>query len=100
MPYNSFVVVERTVILEPKLNGITSWALLFQTLYYICKPERKSDLRLLTMKYHSNRLSISGSLHMCMDSTLHGHRKWFDIKNSKEHQIKRKTYARPRFNFT
>lgn len=42
--YNCTVVIERKVILKPKLNGITRGALLFQPLYYICKPERKSDL--------------------------------------------------------
>lgn len=35
------------------------------------------------MKYHSNRLSILGSLHMHRNLTPHGHWKWLDIRNCK-----------------
>lgn len=46
------------------------------------------------MKYHSDRLSILGSLHVCRNPTPHGHWKWLDIRNCKGHKIKkRKTHG-------
>lgn len=42
------------------------------------------------MKYHSNRLSILGSLHMHRNPTPHGPWKWLDIRNCKGNRSKKR----------